>query len=109
MEWTGLAVQFLLTGAVLVALWLWTQQQHKARLRKWADERRFELLEIKPCFLLRGPFQWTSSRHQAVYRLAIRDAHGERFAGWACLGHFHWLLPNELRVEWDGLAKPRSY
>lgn len=102
-------LQLLCWPVIIVALFIWSGRQQKARLEKWAIERRFELLEAKPCFLLRGPFQWSASRHQAVYRLTILDAHGERFCGWACLGHFSWFTPDEFRVEWDGLNRPRSY
>ena len=76
---------------------------------RWAVERRFQLLEAKVCWLLRGPFQWTAHRSEAVYRVVIVDGQGERFSGWVCLSNFPLFPSGPTRAEWDGLGKPHSF
>src|SRR5688572_27749354 len=48
----------------------------------WAEAAGYRVLRQEERALWRGPFTWTSSGHQRVYRVAVRDALGLERSGW---------------------------
>ena len=50
----------------------------------------------------RGPFSWTTSRSQTVYRVFIEDRFGRIRSGWVrCGSWFFGLSSEQIEVRWD--------
>jgi len=71
-------------------------------IRLWAEERNCAVLEQRLC-ILRGPFFWSCSRAQQVYRLKLRDSSGGIHEGWVKIGS-GWLgiWTANAPLEWKG-------
>ena len=100
----------LMIPAVLVfvvfALW-WHYHTSSSRLQAWADENAFTILRKEYRNFLRGPFFWTTSKGQTVYRVTVRDKAGHIQEGWVRCGSW-WLglLSPQVDVRWDGPDSP---
>ncbi|BCU76301.1 hypothetical protein llg_10160 [Luteolibacter sp. LG18] len=72
-------------------------------LENWAASSGYQLVESELRTFLKGPFWFTSSKSQLVYRITVRDRDGSVRHGWArCGGWFFGLLEDDVEVRWDG-------
>jgi hypothetical protein len=79
-------------------------------LRAWALEKRYEILESKWCWFVRGPFQETWSTNQAVFRVRVLDSFGAKRSCWAKLGgSYLGLLVDDVWIVWDDVLPLRKY
>ena len=71
-------------------------------LEHWAKSSGFELLSQESCWFFKGPFFFTATRGQDVFRFTIRDTQGRTRSGYAKCGGF-WLgtLTDQIDVRWD--------
>jgi hypothetical protein len=71
-------------------------------LEHWAKTSGFELLSSEKCWVFKGPFFFTATRPQDVFRFTVRDAEGRIRSGYARCGGF-WLgtLTDHIDVRWD--------
>jgi hypothetical protein len=91
------------------ALWLWSKARSSAMLDCWADENGYTLVEKKYCHFFRGPFFFTASKAQDVYRITARDKAGELWTGWAkCGGYWSGLISDQVKVRWDEARAERD-
>lgn len=89
---------FLLMGGSM----LWHFSRSGDVLQKWADENGFRLIERHYHHFRRGPFFWTTSKGQTVYRVTVQDANGNTRSGWVRCGSWMWgLASNRAEVRWD--------
>ena len=90
----------LLIGGVWLATSLWRSVADHA-VHQWAAANGFTLLEADRRMLLRGPFFFTSSNSQTVFRIRVRDAAGGIHSGWLRYGGW-WLgaLSGRIEVRW---------
>jgi hypothetical protein len=92
------------TLAVLLAasLMFWHLKRSRELLERWADDNRYQIVESSYRHLLRGPFFWTSSKGQTVYRVTVRDAKGVERSGWVRCGSW-WtgLFSDKVEVRWE--------
>jgi hypothetical protein len=98
-------------GAVLIALLLillagasiaWTFARSKSLIQEWADENGYRLLDYQYRWLVRGPFFWTTSKGQTVYRVTVEDARGNVRKGWVrCGSWLAGLWSHRIDVRWD--------
>ena len=84
-DWTSLAIVGGI-GLVTLGLMAWRTAVAEHLLGRWADDHGLTLLAMRPAMYFRGPFTWTSSGTDFVYRLSVRDARGEVLEGWARIG-----------------------
>lgn len=92
------AVVVVLIGAGFA----WSDARSRAMLAAWASEQGYTLLNVQCCPFRRGPFCWTTSQGQTVYRVTLRTAAGAERSGWARCGSFCWGLWSEaVEVRWD--------
>ena len=88
----------LVAGGVLI----WHFTRAHSLLESWARENGYELLESSYRNVIKGPFFWTSSRGQVVYRITVRDARGRTRSGWLrCGGWWAGLFSDKTEVRWD--------
>lgn len=86
---------------VAVAVW-WHFSRSRSLLQKWADENGYRLLAKEYRTFRRGPFFWTSSKGQTVYRVSVEDKAGQVRSGWVrCGGWWLGLLTDHTEVRWD--------
>jgi hypothetical protein len=89
----------LLVGLAVLAFHFW---RSKLLLREWVEQSGYHLRHYEYRWLLQGPFFWTPSGRQAVYRVVAADAQGRAGHAWVRCGSW-WLGPCSHRVEvrWD--------
>jgi hypothetical protein len=61
-------------GLVVLAIF-WHYSRAAPLLRQWAEENGVLLVHSEYRYFFRGPFFWTTSKGQAVYRVTIEDSH----------------------------------
>ena len=87
---------------VAVGSLIWHFTRSRSILEKWAERSGYEILESDYRNLVRGPFFWTSSKGQTVYRVKVRDRLGNIRSGWVrCGGWFSGLLSDATEVKWE--------
>jgi hypothetical protein len=92
----------LLIVILVVASVGWRFSRSRALLHEWADEHGFRLIDYEYRWLVRGPFFWTTSKSQTVYRVTVEDGRGSIRKGWVRCGT--WLAglwSRQVDVRWD--------
>ncbi len=96
-----LFVLFVASIAVAIASIWWQSDKSQIIVQEWAQQNGFRLLESK-FSLSKGPFLWTSSKRQTVYRVRVEDKSGRVRGGWVKCGSYWWgLMSDEAQVRWD--------
>ena len=71
-------------------------------LDRWAASNGFVILEREWRPLVRGPFFFTTSKGQEVYRVVVRDRVGTIRKGYVrCGGFLLGMLSDNVEVRWD--------
>ena len=80
----------------------WSLTRSQRMLDEWAAESHLKLVSASPCWINRGPFFWTTSNGQMVYRITVASESGESRTGWArCGGFWGGLFVDRVEVRWD--------
>ena len=106
-----LSVSLVLTYGALVAAALafdlWRVARARELLEDWARANHFRLRECRRAWFRRGPFLWTTSRYQIVFRVVADDLRfGSTCRGWARCGRW-WtgrLTSDSVDVRWTHLG-----
>jgi hypothetical protein len=91
----------VISGAFVLGLMLFTYGRAHAILDAWAAQNGYEILSRRQAWF-RGPFWLTSSKNQIVFRVTVRDRHGDVRKGWVRVGS--WLfgvLSDEATEKWE--------
>jgi hypothetical protein len=98
-----LPVLAVVAVAVLAGLTLWWHfSRSGSLLDQWAERSGYRIVSREYRNVVTGPFFWTSSEGQTVYRVTVEDRQGNRRSGWArCGGFFFGLLSDKVEVRWD--------
>lgn len=94
----------IIAGVVIVAIIsiVWHFSRSRSLLEQWAAENNYRILSSEYRNLVRGPFFWTTSKGQTVYRVRVQDSTGRVRDGWVrCGGWFIGLLSDQVQVRWD--------
>lgn len=84
----------------------WGFRRGSDLLELWANANNVRILQKEYCWFLKGPFFWSSSRNQSVYRITVEDSEGQIRTGWAkCGGWFMGLWTSQVEVRWDKQQK----
>jgi hypothetical protein len=99
----GLWVIFIIVAlAAGLGMWIWGKARGASMLQTWAAANGFRLLESEERGLLKGPFFWTASKNQKVYRVTVEYPDGALRRGWVrCGGWFLGLMSDQVDVRWD--------
>jgi hypothetical protein len=96
-----IAFFFLMLGLGIFSFF-WQFGRSRRMLEQWAGDQGYRLTDAEYRWFARGPFFWTSSKGQTVYRIAVVTPEGFRHTGWArCGGWFFGLLSRKVTVKWD--------
>jgi hypothetical protein len=100
---------FIVIGPFLVfviAVIYWQNSRSAAILQKWADDNGYQILQKDYRHFFRGPFFFTTSRHQTVYRVTVCDKTGQERSGWVRCGGWWWgMLSDQATVRWDDVPQ----
>lgn len=93
---------FTFMPLAVIGMIVWTYRRARRMLEEWVTSAGFELVSASVRLLRRGPFFWTSSKNQIVYRIAIVDHDSLTRDGWARCGSFWWgVFTKQVEVCWD--------
>jgi hypothetical protein len=88
---------------VLIVIYIVGMQRRAGRLLyEWAARNGYQILESERRRYRKGPFFFTSSNNQTIYRVTIQDAYGNIHHGWVRCGSYQlgsWS--NNVDVRWD--------
>ncbi len=89
---------------------VWWYRRSTQLLHEWAESNGYTNLQASRAMLFNGPFGWTTSRGQQVFKVQVYDPaiHRTR-AGWVRCGSF-WsgMASDQVDVRWDDDADARS-
>ena len=97
----GLLMCLMAVVAVVGVLLMMSRSQ--SLLQGWADENGYRIIDSDARMLAKGPFFWTSSSGQSIYRVTVEDASGRRRSGYVRLGSLLGgiLFSDKSEVRWD--------
>jgi len=70
-------------------------------LERWAKEGGYRIVREERRTFLRGPFFWTSSSNQVIYRIEVQHRDGDAKRGWVRIGGVWWPSSDRIEVRWD--------
>src|SRR4051794_29722736 len=92
---------------LIVAGYVWRFGRSQTILDRWAEANGLRILNKEYRWMMRGPFAWTTSKGQAVYRVTVEDAAGRTRSGWVrCGSWLAGLLSDRVDVRWDAADRP---
>jgi len=97
----------IIISGILVAVfalvsWAWGGVRGASLLDGWARSQGLEILSQEECWFFKGPFFWTSSKGQKIYRVTVRDGEGTTRSGYVrCGGYWMGMLSDNVDVRWD--------
>lgn len=98
----GNAAILILIVTAAVCLIAWHYSRSRSLLEQWAGENGYRIVSSEHRHLVRGPFFWTTSKGQTVYRVTIEDTGGRLRSGWVrCGSWLAGLLSDKVQVKWD--------
>jgi hypothetical protein len=82
--------------------YLWQMHRTRAILEDWAMRQGYQILEKRHAWFWKGPFFWTTSKSQVVFRILVRDSAGSLREGWVRCGSW-WggRLSDDVEATWD--------
>ncbi len=91
----------LLIAVAAVGLIVWHSSRSQDVLGHWARENDYRIIEAKYAHL-KGPFFWTASKGQSVYRVTVQDQTGRTRSGWVRCGSWWFgIWSDHADVRWD--------
>ena len=97
--------RWLLVGAVVVLPVvgrLWCDRRWRTVLERWASRDGYRILAAEHRTFFRGPFSWSTSVFQTVYRVTVVGGRGTPWKVWVRCGEPHFrLLSDRVEVRWD--------
>ena len=81
---------------------VWDYRRSLAILGEWASRNGYTIVSAERRYFSKGPFFWTTSRSQVVFRVQVQDASGYVRNGWVRCGSW-WLglMSDQVEVRWD--------
>ncbi len=92
----------IVTVSAIVLMFVWHFTRAHSLLDQWALDNGFTIIHREHRSLRKGPFFWTTSDHQAVYYIVVRDSKGIEHSGYARCGGWFWgMMRDKVDVRWD--------
>ncbi len=98
----GIVFGGILIAVLVIFSLVWGNSRGTSILETWAREQGYEVLSQEECWIFRGPFFWSSSKGQKIYKVALRNREGQVRTGYArCGGYWLGLFSDAVEVRWD--------
>jgi len=95
-------IYILFILGLVIASAVWRGNRSRDLVERWARENGFRLLSAENCWFSNGPFFWTTSKSQVVFRVEVQDERGQVRSGWVrCGSLFGGLLSDQTEVRWE--------
>jgi hypothetical protein len=104
------AIPLFALACVLMGLasFFWSRARGYDIVDGWSAQNGYRLQRAELRWFDRGPFFWTTSRGQLVYRVRIIDRDGRTRDGWVkCGGAVLGLASRRVAVRWDDETEPQ--
>jgi hypothetical protein len=91
-------------GITIITIFIifWTFSRSESLLAEWAKENSFEIISQQYIWFARGPFFWSTSRSQAIYRVTVQDSAGTQRSAWVRVGSYWWgVMEKKVEARWD--------
>ena len=97
----SLSILFIVVAGLGFGVFTLMKTRSEQILSKWANENGYQILDLQPKVINRGPF-FLSSKMQAIHRIIVQDAEGIQHSGWVKCGNFlQGVFSDEVEVKWD--------
>jgi hypothetical protein len=95
-------ILILIVVLLVIAYIAWYYRRSRSLLDRWAERNGYRIVDSEYRYFFRGPFFWTSSKEQTVYRVTVADKAGNVWSGWVrCGGWWLGLLSDQAEARWD--------
>ena len=74
----------------------------RASIRESLEQDGCTVLRMQRQIFRQGPFLWTTTSSQVVYRILVRDRAGHDRTVWARWGRTWLPRPDQLELRWEG-------
>jgi hypothetical protein len=102
MQEIGPIVAVVAVVAAVVLSLVWHFGRSESLVQRWAECNGYRLINHEYCWFYKGPFFWTTSKNQTVYRVTVEDGTGYQRTAWVrCGGWFLGLMSDHVDVRWD--------
>ena len=92
----------LIFVALIVLSIAWHYSLGGSMLETWARDNGLQILSQETCWFFKGPYFWSTTKGQEVYRITVRDREGRTRSGHVrCGGAFLGMLSDHVDVRWD--------
>ena len=97
----SISILFVVVACIGYGVFTLMKTRSEQILSKWAEENSYQILDLQPKVLNRGPF-FLSSKMQAIHRITVQDAEGTQLSGWVrCGSILQGVLSDKVEVKWD--------
>jgi hypothetical protein len=87
---------------LIVITSVWHFRRSRGLLDRWAERNGYRIIDSEYRKFFRGPFFWSTSKDQTVYRVTVELEKGRMLTGWVrCGSRFLGLLSDKVEVRWD--------
>lgn len=81
-----LYVLMIVVALVVLPFLAWGKlESHKQRIRNWAAENNYTVVEIETKIFTKGPF-WYKDKDHEIYRAVLRDHYEKKKVAWFRIG-----------------------
>ena|SRR5438094_1178848 len=97
-----LLVSILLLFIIANLLWgIRRWRRSSVEVRSALERAGYDVVHMERRIFREGPFSWTTTRSQCVFRFIVHESTGRERTGWARWGR-KWLPdPDQLELKWD--------
>ena len=100
MDGTALLVMFVVIAVPVTLIWHYTRAA--SILERWAARNGYRIVQKEIRHFRRGPYFFTTSSGQQVYRVIVEDRDGYIRQGYVrCGGFFLGMLSDRADAQWD--------
>ena len=97
----SLSILFIVVAGLGFGVFTLMKTRSEQILSKWANENGYQILDLQPKVINRGPF-FLSSKMQTIHRITVQDAEGTQLSGWVRCGNFlQGVFSDKVEVKWD--------
>lgn len=97
-----IAICMALVIASIVVLGVVRLVRSRSTVRQALEREGYTVTRMERRVIRQGPFLWTTTNSQVVYRVLVRDRTGHDRTVWARWGRTWLPRPDQLELRWEG-------